>query len=92
MKNPEKQNQHKLPQVYMREFGYDFKGQKKVSVLKVGEKFTRQKSIESFLSETNVFKIKSENPELENIFEELNGLLENEYLNFISDLNNNQYL
>ncbi|RVT72733.1 DUF4238 domain-containing protein [Flavobacterium sufflavum] len=92
MKNPKKQNQHKLPQVYLREFGYDFKGQKKVSVLKVGEKFTRQKSIESFLSETNVFKIKSINPELENIFEELNGLLENEYLNFISDLDNNHSL
>lgn len=61
MKNPPKQNQHKLPQVYMREFGYDYKGQKKVSVLKIGEKFIRQKSIESFLSETNIFKIKSEN-------------------------------
>jgi hypothetical protein len=92
MKNPPKQNQHKLPQVYMREFGYDYKGQKKVSVLKIGEKFTRQKSIESFLSETNVFKIKSENPELENIYEDLNGLIENEYLNFISDLDNDQTL
>ena len=54
MKHPTNQNQDKLPQVYMKQFGYDYKGHPKVSVLQVGEKFTRQKSIESFLSETNI--------------------------------------
>src|SRR5690554_3359992 len=86
MKDPENQNQHKLPQVYMREFGYKFKTQWKVSVMKVGEKFIRQKSIESFLCETNIFKIRNSYESLENIFEGLNGMIENEYLNLINDL------
>lgn len=62
------------------------KDQWKLSVIKIGEKFTRQKSIESFLSETNLFKIKNLNENLENIFESLNGMIENEYLSFISEL------
>ena len=82
------QNQHKLPQVYMRQFGYLFNKQWKVSVIKIGEKFTRQKSIESFLSETNIFKIEDSYEKLENIFEGLNGMIENEYLNLITDLEN----
>lgn len=92
MKNPNNQNQHKLPQVYMRQFGYLFKKQWKVSVIKIGEKFTRQKSIESFLSENNIFKIENSFESLENIFEYLNGMIENEYLNLISDLENHNKL
>lgn len=70
----------------MRQFGYAHKGQYKVSVLQVGEKFMRQKSVESFLSEINVFDIESEQPEIGRIFEKLNGEFENEYLNMIADL------
>lgn len=86
MKNPKFQNQHKLPQVYMRQFGYKYKNQWKVSVIKKDEKYTRQKSIESFLSEINIFKIKNQTESIENIFEKLNGMIENEYLNFLNDL------
>lgn len=89
MKHPAKQNQHKLPQVYMRQFGYEKNGHSKVSVLKIGEKFTRQKSIESFLAEINIFDIESDNPEIVRIFEALNGAFENEYLNMISEINEN---
>lgn len=88
MKNPINQNQHKLPQVYMRQFGYLFNNQWKVSVIKIGEKFTRRKSIESFLSKTDIFKIKDSYEDLENIFEGLNGMIENEYLNLVNDLEN----
>jgi len=92
MKSPEKQNQHKLPQVYMRQFGYEKNGHFKVSVLKAGEKHTRQKSIESFLSDTNIFDIESDNPKIVRSFEELNGQFENHYLSMISDLDENSEL
>lgn len=86
MKNPPKQNQHKIPQVYLKQFGYKSNGQWKVSVKVLGEKFIRQKSIESFMSEINVFKIESDEPKIHNIFEEFNCLLENEYIKIIEDL------
>jgi hypothetical protein len=86
MKNPSKQNQHKLPQVYLRQFGYNKDGHWKVSIKIPGEQFSRQKSIESFMSEENVFKIESDEPKIQNIFEEFNCLLEDEYLKIIEDL------
>jgi len=92
MKETDNQNQHKLPQVYMKQFGYQTKGHSKISVMKVGEKFTRQKSIESFLSETNIFDIKSDKPKIVRIFEKLNGEFENEYLKIIRELNENKKL
>jgi len=88
MKSPVNQDQHKVPQVYLKQFGYLFGEQFKVSVLKVGEKFTRQKSIKSFLAETNVYDIESEVPEIERIFEQLNCDIETEYLDIITDLEN----
>lgn len=92
MKQPAKQNQHKVPQVYLKQFGYKFHQQDKVSVLKLGEKFTRQKSIESFLAESNLYDIDSENPEIERIFERLNCDIENEYSDITSDLENERTL
>lgn len=88
MKQPENQNQHIIPQVYLKQFGYISKDQYKVSVLKQGEKFTRQKSIKSFLAQTNIFDIKSHNPEIERLFESLNCDIENVYLEIIADLDN----
>lgn len=87
VRHPEKQNQHKLPQVYMRQFGYVRNGQFKVSVLERGEKHIRQKSIKSFLAEVNIFDIASDDARIVRSFEELNGAFENHYLRMVSDLN-----
>ncbi|MDQ7948454.1 MAG: DUF4238 domain-containing protein [Pedobacter sp.] len=92
MKQNKKQNQHKLPQVYMRRFGYEINGHCKVSVLKMGERHTRQKSIESFLSDINIFDIDSDDPKIVQSFEDLNGRFETEYPNMISDLEKNGHL
>ena len=92
MKQPANQNQHIVPQVYLKQFGYKFKEQSKVSVLKLGEKFTKQKSIKSFLAEINLFDIESEVPEIERIFEDLNCAIENEFSDIISDLENDRKL
>ncbi len=85
MRKPD-QNQHIIPQVYLKQFGYVLNNQYKVSVLKIGEKFTRQKSIKSFLAQTNIFDIKSDNPEIGRLFESLNCDIENVYLEIINDL------
>ncbi|KFF05832.1 DUF4238 domain-containing protein [Flavobacterium reichenbachii] len=86
MKQPKNQNQHIIPQVYLKQFGYISNDQYKVSVLKTGEKFTRQKSIKSFLAQTNIFDIESDNPEIERLFESLNCDIENVYSEILSDL------
>lgn len=87
---PENQDQHKVPQVYLKQFGYLTAGnQWKVSVLKNGERFARQKSVESFTIATNIFDIESEDPRIPRLFEELNCELENEYNNVLLELDNN---
>lgn len=91
--NPPKQDQHKIPQVYLRKFGYkDMNNQWKVSVRNLDDNFTRQKSIESFTAVTNIFDIVSDDPKIERIFEKLNCDLETEYNAILADLEKNGYL
>ncbi|CCH03627.1 hypothetical protein FAES_pFAES01137 (plasmid) [Fibrella aestuarina BUZ 2] len=87
IKHP-KQDQHKIPQVYLKQFGYvDQNNQWKVSVRNAGESFTRQKSIKSFTAITNIFDINSYDPIIQRIFEDqLNCRLEDGYLDIINDL------
>jgi len=93
MAEPTNQKQHKVPQVYLKKFGYqNGNNQWMISVLKKGLKFTQQKSIKSFTIETNVFDIDSDDPRIPRMFETLNSELENEYNNIISELDNNQSL
>jgi hypothetical protein len=93
MAEPTNQKQHKVPQVYLKKFGYqNGNNQWMISVLKKGLKFTQQKSIKSFTIETNVFDIDSDHPRIPRMFETLNSELENEYNNIISELDNNQTL
>ncbi len=82
-----KQDQHKIPQVYLKQFGYvDANNQWKASVMERGGTFTRQKSIKSFTALTNVFDIDSHDPVITRIFEKLNCDLENGYHEIIADL------
>ncbi|GAA5037657.1 hypothetical protein GCM10011506_34250 [Marivirga lumbricoides] len=90
LKHPPKQFQHKLPQVYLKQFGYLNGNQWKVSVLQKGEKFIRQKSIGNFTSETNVFDIESEDDRFPRIFESLNTDLENLYHEMLKDISDNK--
>lgn len=84
------QDQHKVPEVYLKKFGYrDENNQWKVSVIKIGEQFTRQKSIGSFTAETNVFDIESEDPEIRRLFESLNTGLDSSYNSILEELDQN---
>lgn len=81
------QDQHKIPQVYLKKFGYiDKNSQWKISVISRDEKFTRQKSIKSFFAVTNIFDIISDDPRIPRMFEQLNCDLETEYNNIILEL------
>lgn len=91
MTHPE-QDQHKIPQVYLKKFGYEENGQWKVNVIKHGEKFTRQKSIGSFTAVTNIFDIDSDDPRIPRMFEGLNCDLENEYNNIVKDIETDKKL
>jgi len=86
--HPPHQDQHKVPQVYLKQFGYQQGNQWKVSVLYRGETFTRQKSIGSFTAATNIFDIDNPNPTIARLFESLNGVLETEYSRLLSELEN----
>ena len=92
IKSPPNQDQHKLPQVYLKEFGYLNKEQWMVSVIKKGEEFTRQKSIGSFTAETNVFDIESEDDRFPRMFESLNCDLENLYHEMLKDIEENDQI
>jgi len=84
---PFNQDQHKVPQVYLKKFGYQDKNKQwKVSVIKRGDRFSGQKSIGSFTAQTNIFDIESDNERIQRMFERLNGELENEYNNIIDEL------
>ncbi|MBL7910426.1 MAG: DUF4238 domain-containing protein [Bacteroidia bacterium] len=84
---PTNQDQHIIPRVYLKKFGYvNQNNQWMVSVLKRGENFSRQKSIEGFTIATNHFDIESEDIRIQRMFEQLNGELENEYNSIIDEL------
>ena len=89
LKYPLNQLQHKLPQVYLKQFGYLERNQWKISIIQRGEKFTRQKSIGSFTAETNIFDIESEDDRFPRMFETLNADLENLYPQVLNDISSN---
>jgi hypothetical protein len=90
------ENQHIIAQVYLKGFGYkDKNNQWRVSALdknkvammeKHGKKWISQKSIESFLSENDIFDLVLTTAKVENIYEEFNKNIETNYLKIISDL------
>lgn len=88
-----KQDQHLISKVYLKQFSYLKGNQEMISVRKFGEKFNRNKSITSFLTEVNTFDIKSSNPRIQRIYEsELNGELESEYPNIINEISSSKVI
>jgi hypothetical protein len=84
---PDRQNQHKIPRVYLKKFGYrNRNNQWMLSVMARGEQSARQKSIGSFTPVPNIFDIDSEDPRIQRMFEEINGNLESSYNIILNDL------
>lgn len=92
IKSPPNQAQHKIPKVYLKQFGYLNNEQWMVSVIQRGEDFSRQKSIDSFTAETNVFDIESEDERFPRMFESLNSEIENLYPEMLADIDEDEIL
>ncbi len=97
-----RENQHIISQVYLKGFGYpDSNNQWKISVLSVSEinkmekchkKWINQKSIESFLSENNIFDLFIIAGVEDNLYEKFNSDIENLYPQIIKDLDTEKHL
>ncbi|MHA3786849.1 DUF4238 domain-containing protein [Flavobacterium hauense] len=85
---PEFQKQHKISQVYLKQFGFKKEGKDWVSVLKIGKGETENILISQFSTEINIFDF--ELPDIEpherRQFENLSGLLEDKYRTIINTL------
>ncbi|MFN3943186.1 MAG: DUF4238 domain-containing protein [Flavobacterium sp.] len=84
---PEFQKQHKISKIYLKQFGYsDENGVEWVSVYKLGSGKTENLRICDFTTETNIFDLPFEEPEIKRHFEILSGKLENSYRSVILSL------
>jgi Protein of unknown function (DUF4238) len=87
------QGQHRISQVYLRQFGYkDKHGKNWISVWKLGDEFTDNKSVKSFTKEVNIFDLPFKGIKYKRLFEELNCDIESYYPRILSDLKENQKL
>lgn len=83
-KEPEFQNQHKIPQVYLNQFGY----KSKLSILKVGTSKIENVSISEFSSEINIFDLPFDNDKIKRHYENLFNRIETRYKTILSNLKN----
>lgn len=84
---PDSQDQHKIPRVYLKQFGYRDRNQHwKLSVMARGERSTSPRNIRSFTAVPNIFDIDSEDPRIQRMFENINGNLESSYNIILRDL------
>lgn len=96
-----KQNQHRISQVYLKEFGYITEGgQWKISSLevdkfqlmrKINNLFFAQKSIESVTADNNIFDLIEEDNN-STLFEDLNGKIETWYPQIINNIKSSSKL
>lgn len=89
---PEFQRQHKVSQVYLKQFGYEKDGEYWLSVYKTGKKETENVRISDFTKETNIFDIPFKDSELKRHFENLSNKIETRYRTVISNLHNQKRL
>lgn len=87
-KEPEFQNQHKLPQVYLKQFGFEKDGDFWVSVLKVGTSKIQNILVSEFSAEINIFDLPFENDEIKRHYENLFNKVENRFRIILSNLKN----
>ncbi|TPG45355.1 DUF4238 domain-containing protein [Flavobacterium pectinovorum] len=90
---PEFQNQHKLSQIYLKQFGYIGEDNEHyVSVYRVGEKKTMNIKVKSFTAEVNIFDLPLPDMKDKRLFENLSSQLESRYPKVITNLKNQKKL
>lgn len=86
------QKQHKIPQVYLKQFGYEKNGEYWLSVYKAGKTETENVKIKDFTAEINIFDLPFKNSELKRHFENTSNKIESYYRTVISNLHNQKRL
>ncbi|WP_169313456.1 DUF4238 domain-containing protein [Aequorivita sublithincola] len=91
-KEPEFQGQHKIPQVYLKEFGYSIDNECWLSILKYGSKNTEEVKIIDFTKEINIFDLPFKDMEARRHYENLFNTVENRYKTIINNIRNQKQL
>lgn len=86
------QKQHKVSQVYLKQFGYKIDEEYWLSVYKMGNEKTENVLIKNFTTETNIFDLPIDDFEIKRHFENLSGEVESFYRTVISNLHNQKRL
>lgn len=86
------QEQHKVSQVYLKQFGYKIGDEFWLSVHKMGNEMTENILIKNFTTETNIFDLPIDDFEIKRHFENLSSQVENFYRTVISNLHNQKRL
>lgn len=89
---PINQKQHRISQVYLKQFGYKKNDKYWLSVLKVGCGLTENVLISDFTAETNIFDLPVDDFEIKRHFENLSSEVENFYRTVISNLRHQKKL
>jgi hypothetical protein len=92
MNEPKLQGQHRLSQVYLKQFGYQKDGKWWVSIYQRSKEFTDNILIEKFTKETNIFDLPYKDIQIKRHFEKSSNLVENHYRTVISNLHNQKQL
>ncbi|RZJ81608.1 MAG: DUF4238 domain-containing protein [Flavobacterium sp.] len=90
--HPEYQNQHRVSQVYLKQFGHIVVGEWKVSVYRLGNNVTENLRIADFTADFNIFDAPYGDIEFRRNFETQCSKIENFYLTIISNLQNQKQL
>lgn len=89
---PQFQGQHKVSQVYLKQFGYKKDNEWWLSVYESGQKHTDVVKISDFTKETNIYDLPVPDPTLRRYFENYSNKIENHYPTVISNLRNQKRL
>lgn len=93
MKFVKYQGQHRLSQIYLKQFGYKSNGRWYISVWYKGDNHTDILLISDFTNETNVFDMPFYEEELKRFFEDFsNQHLENHYEKIVKSIANNNFI
>jgi len=86
------QKQHKVSQVYLKQFGYEKDGEWWLSVYKAGKSVTENVKIKDFTAEINIFDLPFKSTVLKRHFESTSNKIESYYRTVISNLHNQKRL
>lgn len=89
---PQYQGQHKVSQVYLKQFGFEIDGEWCISVYRKEEGVAEIVKITGFTKETNFFDLPFKDMELRRLIENLNGKIETRYKTVISNLHHQNRL